>query len=59
MKSQHYLNRCAEKLADEGWEVGRPQIAQVFRSVDGTERYLVQCGGRRGSAADRGNRLDA
>jgi 23S rRNA (adenine2503-C2)-methyltransferase len=32
-----------QKLADEGWQVGRPQIAQVFRSVDGTERYLVQC----------------
>ena len=32
------------KLASEGWEVGRPAIAQVFRSVDGTERYLVQCG---------------
>jgi 23S rRNA (adenine2503-C2)-methyltransferase len=31
------------KLAVEGWQVGRPQIAQVFRSVDGTERYLVQC----------------
>jgi 23S rRNA (adenine2503-C2)-methyltransferase len=31
------------KLADEGWQIGRPQIAQVFRSVDGTERYLVQC----------------
>ncbi len=33
-----------QKLADEGWEVGRPRIAQVFRSVDGTERYLMQCG---------------
>ncbi len=32
------------KLADEGWSVGRPAIAQVFRSVDGTERYLVNCG---------------
>jgi 23S rRNA (adenine2503-C2)-methyltransferase len=32
-----------QRLAAEGWEVGRPQIAQVFRSVDGTERYLVQC----------------
>ena len=29
-------------MADLGWEVGRPGIAQVFRSVDGTERYLVQ-----------------
>jgi 23S rRNA (adenine2503-C2)-methyltransferase len=32
-----------QKLAAEGWQVGRPRIAQVFRSVDGTERYLVQC----------------
>jgi 23S rRNA (adenine2503-C2)-methyltransferase len=31
---------------DAGWEVGRPQIAQVFRSVDGTERYLVECPSR-------------
>ncbi|MGA2048579.1 MAG: 23S rRNA (adenine(2503)-C(2))-methyltransferase RlmN [Terracidiphilus sp.] len=32
-----------QKLASEGWEVGRPRLAQVFRSTDGTERYLVQC----------------
>jgi 23S rRNA (adenine2503-C2)-methyltransferase len=32
-----------QKLFDDGWEVGRPRIVQVFRSVDGTERYLVQC----------------
>ena len=31
-----------QRLAAEGWEVGRPRIAQVFRSVDGTERYLVE-----------------
>lgn len=31
-----------QRLAAEGWEVGRPRIAQVFQSVDGTERYLVQ-----------------
>jgi 23S rRNA (adenine2503-C2)-methyltransferase len=31
-----------QRLIAEGWQVGRPQIAQVFRSVDGTERYLVQ-----------------
>jgi 23S rRNA (adenine2503-C2)-methyltransferase len=30
------------RLAQKGWEVGRPAIMQVFRSVDGTERYLVQ-----------------
>ena len=31
-----------QRLETEGWEVGRPSIAQVFKSVDGTERYLVQ-----------------
>jgi 23S rRNA (adenine2503-C2)-methyltransferase len=31
-----------QKLAAEGWEVGRSEIAQIFQSVDGTERYLVQ-----------------
>lgn len=31
-----------QKLANGGWQVGRPRIVQVFRSVDGTERYLVQ-----------------
>jgi 23S rRNA (adenine2503-C2)-methyltransferase len=31
-----------KRLAAEGWEVDRPRIAQVFQSVDGTERYLVQ-----------------
>jgi 23S rRNA (adenine2503-C2)-methyltransferase len=31
-----------QRLIAEGWQVGRPRIAQVFRSVDGTERYLVQ-----------------
>src|SRR4051812_26492555 len=30
-----------ERLAGQGWEIGRPEILQVFRSVDGTERYLV------------------
>jgi 23S rRNA (adenine2503-C2)-methyltransferase len=34
-----------EKLTGEGWEVGRPGIGQVFQSVDGTERYLVDCAG--------------
>ncbi len=37
------------RLVQDGWEVGRPAIAQVFRSVDGTERYLVQ--GQAGTAA--------
>ncbi|HEY3706541.1 MAG TPA: 23S rRNA (adenine(2503)-C(2))-methyltransferase RlmN [Terracidiphilus sp.] len=31
-----------ERLTEENWAVGRPRIAQVFRSVDGTERYLVE-----------------
>jgi 23S rRNA (adenine2503-C2)-methyltransferase len=30
------------RLDAEGWRVGRPRIAQVFRSADGTERYLVE-----------------
>ena len=34
-----------EKLVKAGWAVGRPRIAQVFTSVDGTERYLVECAG--------------
>ncbi|HWE84820.1 MAG TPA: 23S rRNA (adenine(2503)-C(2))-methyltransferase RlmN [Terracidiphilus sp.] len=34
--------RLRERLAAEGWEVGRPRIVEVFRSVDGTERYLVE-----------------
>ncbi len=31
-----------EKLAAEGWQIGRPAIARAFRSVDGTERYLIE-----------------
>lgn len=34
--------KLRQKLSDEGWTVGRPRILQVFTSVDGTERYLVQ-----------------
>lgn len=34
-------------MAAVGWVVGRPRISQVFRSVDGTERYLVECPGGR------------
>jgi 23S rRNA (adenine2503-C2)-methyltransferase len=30
------------RLAHDGWQVGRPAIVQLFKSVDGTERYLVQ-----------------
>jgi 23S rRNA (adenine2503-C2)-methyltransferase len=37
------------RLEAEGWQVGRPRIAQVFQSVDGTERFLVQGEGAGGS----------
>jgi 23S rRNA (adenine2503-C2)-methyltransferase len=33
-----------DKLSTAGWEVGRPHIAESFRSIDGTERYLIQTG---------------
>jgi 23S rRNA (adenine2503-C2)-methyltransferase len=35
--------KLRQTLTAEGWAVDRPQIVQVFRSVDGTERYLIQC----------------
>jgi 23S rRNA (adenine2503-C2)-methyltransferase len=38
-----------QRLMDEGWQVGRPAIAQVFKSMDGTERYLVQSQGQSGA----------
>ena len=41
-----------ERLGTLGWEVGRPRIAQVFKSVDGTERYLVQGHGDGGQAVE-------
>ena len=31
-----------ERLENAGWRVGRAEIVQVFKSVDGTERYLVR-----------------
>jgi 23S rRNA (adenine2503-C2)-methyltransferase len=37
--------KLRQRLADEGWQVGRPRIVQVFQSTDGTERYLVACPG--------------
>ncbi len=37
-----------QRLVAEGWQVGRPAIAQVFQSIDGTERFLIEC--RPGSA---------
>jgi 23S rRNA (adenine2503-C2)-methyltransferase len=36
------------RLVAEGWRVGRPTIAQIFQSVDGTDRYLVECPGADG-----------
>ena len=30
-----------EQLAEAGYSVGLPQIAETFKSVDGTERYLI------------------
>ena len=33
-----------QRLADADWTPGRPEIAESFRSVDGTERYLIQTG---------------
>src|ERR1035437_398875 len=41
-----------ERLSETGWEVGRPRIAQVFKSVDGTERYLVQGQGDGGQTVE-------
>jgi 23S rRNA (adenine2503-C2)-methyltransferase len=35
-----------ERLDSSGWIVGRPRIAQIFKSIDGTERYLVDCQGK-------------
>jgi 23S rRNA (adenine2503-C2)-methyltransferase len=41
------------RLTEAGWAIGRPRIAQVFRSVDGTERYLVECrNGNQSGAAE-------
>ena len=34
-----------EKLSGEGFAVGVPPILQTFRSVDGTERYLIGASG--------------
>src|ERR1700719_3600853 len=32
-----------QQLTQSGFTVGLPQIAETFRSTDGTERYLVRC----------------
>jgi len=33
-----------QEMAEEGWTIDRPRIVETFRSVDGTERYLVAGG---------------
>jgi 23S rRNA (adenine2503-C2)-methyltransferase len=33
-----------DKLTAGGWQIYRPQIVESFKSVDGTERYLIQTG---------------
>jgi 23S rRNA (adenine2503-C2)-methyltransferase len=43
-----------QRLAAEGWQVGRPRIDKVFQSADGTERYLVECPGGKGLTVDTG-----
>jgi 23S rRNA (adenine2503-C2)-methyltransferase len=30
------------RLADQGWQIGRPAITRAFHSLDGTERYLIE-----------------
>jgi 23S rRNA (adenine2503-C2)-methyltransferase len=30
-----------QELAEAGWTIGRPRIVETFRSIDGTERYLI------------------
>ena len=40
------------RLESEGWRVGRPRIAQVFVSQDGTERYLVEGAGGDGQTVE-------
>jgi 23S rRNA (adenine2503-C2)-methyltransferase len=32
-----------QRLLDAGFRIGLPEIVQTFRSVDGTERYLISC----------------
>ena len=40
------------RLVQAGWGVVRPSIIQVSRSIDGTERYLVQGQAGKGAVAD-------
>ena len=32
-----------EQLAAQGFRIGLPEIAETFRSIDATERYLIAC----------------
>jgi 23S rRNA (adenine2503-C2)-methyltransferase len=41
-----------QRMENEGWEVGRPKIEQVFQSADGTERYLIQGQDRDGQTVE-------
>ncbi len=41
-----------DRLTAAGWRVGRPTIAQVFQSTDGTERYLIRCPGPRAETVE-------
>ena len=34
-------DRLRQEMAQAGWAIERPRIVETFRSVDGTERYLV------------------
>ncbi|MGC9158607.1 MAG: 23S rRNA (adenine(2503)-C(2))-methyltransferase RlmN [Terracidiphilus sp.] len=41
-----------QRMIAEGWRAGRPRIAQVFQSRDGTERYIVECPSLRPSTVE-------
>jgi 23S rRNA (adenine2503-C2)-methyltransferase len=44
-----------EKLVAGGWQIGRPTIGRTFKSVDGTERYLIEFAG----AGEKGQTAEA
>jgi 23S rRNA (adenine2503-C2)-methyltransferase len=39
-------DQLRRKLTVKNFVVGRPRIAQMFQSADGTERYLIECPGK-------------
>jgi 23S rRNA (adenine2503-C2)-methyltransferase len=47
-----FSKELRERIQRLGWEVGLPRIAQVFTSVDGTERYLIGGRGVEGRTTD-------